>query len=399
MRILYVGTLPPHPGGAAISCAQILAGLMARGHSVAAIAPVTPTTVEGARAFAVAHPALDVTRYPVAYSDHESAAVLTGDYRDAVSEQLRTRVQQAIVASRPDVMLVGKETFAWTAPEVARAHGVPAVQRLVGTVTYKLLEGSYPETVAAELRAKLAAIDGFVTPSRDLAGAVPRLGLDRVRVIPTAIDLEQFHPAPRDPRMAARYGIAADDVVVAHLSNLKPVKRALDMVSSAALALPRDRRLLYLVIGDGSGRAELERASRELTLGDRVRFTGWLPYEEMPAHVRLADLVVMPSASEGLARAYVETQASGRVLIASDIPAARQVIVDGESGLLFRRGDIEALADVTLRAAADPALRARLGRNARDVAEHHALEGAVDAYEALLSDVARRRGRGAPVSR
>jgi glycosyltransferase involved in cell wall biosynthesis len=288
-------------------------------------------------------------------------------------------------------VLTGKETFAWTAPGVAHAHGVPVVQRLAGTVTYSLLEGKYPEALTQELRTKLAAIECLVTPSRYLAATVPRLGLGRVVVVPTSIDLDRFVPGPRDVDLATRHAIAADDLVVAHVSNLKSVKRPLDVVESAALALQEHRRLVYLIVGDGALRPQLERAAQDLGIADRVRFAGWRPYEEMPAYVRLADLVVMPSTSEALARAYVETQASGRVLVASDIPAAREVVEDGETGLLFPRADARMLATVTLRAAHDPALRAHIGRHARRRAERHSIVDAVDAYEGILHDVARAR--------
>lgn len=393
MRILYVGTLPPHPGGAAISCTQILAGLAARGHSVTAVAPVTPETLEGATTFDRGHPAWTVIRYTVQLYDHGSAAIQAGEYRDAVNDQLRRAVSGAIVDSNPDVMLTGKETFAWTAPGIARARGVPVVQRLAGTVTHGLLDGAYPEPLLRELRAKLADIDQLVTPSRYFGTAVPRLGLHRVRVVPTAIDVACFHPAPRDAELAARYGIGPDEAVAAHVSNLKAVKRPLDVVESAALALREEHRLVYLIVGDGALRPDMERAAREFRIADRVRFVGWRPYDEMPAHVRLADMVLMPSASEGLSRAYVETQACGRVLIASDISAAREVVVEGETGLLFRKGDVHALAAATLRAARDPVLRASIGHRARKQAEKHSVVDAVAAYERLLCEVA-RAGRG-----
>lgn len=389
MRILYVGTLPPHPGGAAISCTQILEGLAMRGHSITAVAPVTPETLEGATAFDRGHPDLAVIRYTVQFYDHGSAAIQAGEYRDAVNDQLRRVVSRAIVDSKPNVMLTGKETFAWTAPGLARAHGVPVVQRLAGTVTHGLLEGAYPEPLLRELHAKLADIDHLVTPSQYFGAAVPRLGLDRVRVVPTAIDVACFHPAPRDAELAARYGIGPAEAVAAHVSNLKAVKRPLDVVESAALALREEPRLVYLIVGDGALRADMERAAREFRIADRMRFVGWRPYDEMPAHVRLADMVLMPSASEALSRAYVETQACGRVLIASDISAAREVVVEGETGLLFPKGDVHALAAATLRAARDPALRADIGRRARQQAEKHSVVDAVAAYERLLCEVAR----------
>jgi glycosyltransferase involved in cell wall biosynthesis len=94
---------------------------------------------------------------------------------------------------------------------------------------------------------------------------------------------------------------------VAHASNLKPVKRPPDVVRTAAAACSRDPRLFYLIIGDGLMRVPMEAEVRAAGLADRFRFVGWRSYREMPAYLVMADLVVMPSASEGLARVYVET--------------------------------------------------------------------------------------------
>ena len=390
MRVLYVGTLPPYPGGAAISCAEILAGLAKRGHSVRALTPITADTAREGRAFDAAQPGLAITRFPVPHFTSGQLTLEPEGYRAVVADHLGRLLPLAIAESRPDVVFVGRETFVWTAPAIAHAHGIPVVQRLAGTLTRALLEGAYPETLAAELFVKLDRIEALVTPAHHLAEGVAGLGLTRVSVIPTAVDVTHFRPAPRDEGLARRLSIETDAVVVAHVSTLKSVKRAHDVIGSAAVTLARDRRLVYLVVGDGETRLALEETTRGLGLADRVRFTGWRPYEEVPGYLALADMVVMPSESEGLARVYLETQACGRVLIASDIPAARQVIQDGQTGLLYSRGDVAALSAVTLRVAQDPQMRANLGRRAREQAEGYSLGRLLDAYESLLGKVAQR---------
>ena len=97
----------------------------------------------------------------------------------------------------------------------------------------------------------------------------------------------------------------------------------------------------------------------------------------------------MPSEWEGLARAYVETQACGRALVASDIQAAREIIVDGETGVLFRPGDVTDLTDKILGLAGAPERRAAIGRQARARIRPHALDGAVEAYVGLLAELVR----------
>jgi glycosyltransferase involved in cell wall biosynthesis len=120
---------------------------------------------------------------------------------------------------------------------------------------------------------------------------------------------------------------------------------------------------------------------------ERFAFTGWVAHECVADYLNLADVVVMPSESEGQARVYLETQACGRTLLASDIASAREVVVHGKTGLLFRRGDIKDLTEKTLAAAKDPQLRKSIGRQARARVGIHALDTVVAAYDAMLGEV------------
>ena len=119
-----------------------------------------------------------------------------------------------------------------------------------------------------------------------------------------------------------------------------------------------------------------------------MKFVGWVPHDNMPEYIRLADIVIMPSEAEGLARVYLETQACGRLLLASDIPAAHEISNQGATAMLFRTGDIDDLTTKTLLAASNPDLRVAIGHWARqNVVRHHRLEEAVASYEATLQNL------------
>jgi phosphatidylinositol alpha-mannosyltransferase len=98
----------------------------------------------------------------------------------------------------------------------------------------------------------------------------------------------------------------------------------------------------------------------------------------------------MPSEDEAQARVYLETQSCGRVILASDIAAAREVITDGETGVLFRMGDAADLAASMLRLAHDAELRATIGRRARRCITAHAMPTIVRAYLDVFADVVAR---------
>ena len=148
-----------------------------------------------------------------------------------------------------------------------------------------------------------------------------------------------------------------------------------------------------LILGDGPLGKQMGEAAAERGIRSRFRFTGWLDHAAIPRHLSLADVVVMPGEFEGRSLVYLETQACGRVLLASAIQSAREVIVDGKTGLLFRTGDVAHLAARLLEILGDARLRETIGRQARCAAERYALPGVVAAYEALFRDIISRRLR------
>jgi len=203
-------------------------------------------------------------------------------------------------------------------------------------------------------------------------------------VIPNPVDLERFRPAARSSAMSAGLALADGQVVVTHISNLKDLKRPLDLVDAAEIALREDDRLVFVVLGDGPCRGAVEQAAASRGLDGAFRFPGWVDHHLVPDFINASDLVVMPSAGEAQALVYLETAACERTLVASDIPGAREVVEDGRTGLLFPTGDVSALAATILTAARDPGLRARLGRQARRSLAPHSLDRVVAAYEQVL---------------
>lgn len=391
LSILYVGTLPPHNGGTAISSSLLLIGLAARGHRVRAIAPITAETLEAGERFALTAPRLSVRRYEVPYFETSPDIPAPNAYLRLEAAGVGQLFAELADEQRPDVVLAGRESFARVVPALAASRGLPCVLRVTGATSSALLEGAIEAERAAALLAGLRSVDALFTPARHLAQRLEALELGRIHVIPNAVDLDRFRPRARDEKLAGSLGIASDDVVVAHVSNLKPLKRPLDVVASAERALREEPRLFYLVVGDGLGREEMETACSAAGLRGRFAFSGWLDYERVPDYLSLADVVVLPSAFEAQARVSLETQACGRVLLASDIAGTREVVVDGETGVLFRSGDADDIAAKTVYLARRPDVRARIGERAREAVRAHSLHFAVGAVDVLLRDTVRAR--------
>jgi len=384
MRILYVGTLPPHPGGSAVVAAQILRGLAGRGHRVRALAPITPETLSTGDVFAAGCPEIDLTRFLLPYFENAHDESGPDTYRQLEWTRILEALPGLVRDEHPDVLVIGRESVAWHVPDFAIAHDIPSLLIVHGGRTFASLEQGSWVSKDGGLLEQFRKTDRVVAVAEHLGKRLSRLGVNGIEVIPNPVDLERFQPRERDEALRQAWHIAEEDFVVVHASKLSSVKRPLDIVESARLALREKARLLYVVVGDGPLKHGMREACARSKIDVRFRFVGWVDHSKMPDYFNLADMVVMPSESEGQALVCLEAQACARVVLASRISGAEEIIRDGDTGMLFDKGDIEALTANTLSAAGDPVLRQRIGQQARCAASAHALHEIVGKYEASL---------------
>ena len=387
MNLLFAGPLPPFEGGAAFVNRDLIAGLARRGHRVRAVAPVMAKDLSLAEAFARAHPNISFRWF-----QQPRYVLISGpadEIRDAVSAEARQFADtlSAEMAHEPDIVICGRESAAVALTQVEAAASVPAVVIAHGKGFVDAANGDWPPPLQDRIVSAYHRCGRVILVARHLQRWLGALRLPHATVIGNAADHRLFFPAPKDPELMRRWQIQPDDLVVAHLSNLGPIKRPFDIVKAAGRALAREPRLLFLIVGNDRLRGEMEEACVGAGIAGRFRFAGWVDQSESPRYLNLADMVVMPSQLEALSLVYLEAQACGRVLIASDIPAAREVIEDGVTGLLFPMGVIEAFSERILLAAAQPGLRAAIGRRARAQAEASGMDEWLDAYERALREL------------
>jgi glycosyltransferase involved in cell wall biosynthesis len=247
----------------------------------------------------------------------------------------------------------------------------------------RLVAGLRPGAPLGEALADLPKATRCVTVAHHLARSLAGAGMAAV-VIPNSVDLGHFRPDPPSPALRQALGLGPNALVVLHASNLRQLKGVPDLIRSAARVAREEARATYVIVGDGHTRRDLEDLCRAQELTGRVRFVGEVEHAHMPGYLRLADLVVHPSAIEGQSLVCLEAQACGRPVLASDIPGARELIRDGDTGFLFRAGDVADLAARTLAVLRDPAGRAVVGARARAAAVRRARPPLVRQYEAVL---------------
>ncbi len=248
--------------------------------------------------------------------------------------------------------------------DLVHAHWLPsgAVAALTGRPFVVQLWGTDVELARRARRLArplLRRARVVICASEELAEAARELGAESVRVIPSGVDLPDTVAPPDEPPH------------VLYAGRLSPEKGILDLVAAA-------RGLPLVVAGDGP--------LRERVPGAR----GFVPHVELLRLYERAAVIACPSRREGFGVVCAEAMAYGRPVVASAVGGLRDLVVDGETGLLVPPGDTAALRSALERLLADADLRRRLGAAARQrAAERLSWERSVSltlrAYEDALA--------------
>jgi glycosyltransferase involved in cell wall biosynthesis len=205
-----------------------------------------------------------------------------------------------------------------------------------------------------------------------------------VRIIPNGVALGAFPPADPVPD-GGPVRLLCVGRLIEHKGQ-RDLIRAVGRLRDAGVAVTLD------LVGSGDARAAYEAEVAALRLGDRVRFLGYVPREAIARCYAAAHAFVLPSASEGMSVATLEAMAAGLPVVITRTGASGDLVVDGENGLLFDRGDVGQLTVHLARLAADRGFARRAGAASRARAARFAWDDVADAYLELLGSLARARG-------
>ena len=212
---------------------------------------------------------------------------------------------------------------------LARRLGIPYSVKARGADIHYW--GRLPATRKAVAQAGQDAA-GLLAVSEAMKRSMVALGLEAeiIRVHYTGVDLDRF--APRD-RAAAKARFHLDGPVVLCVGNLI-TRKGQDLLIRALAELPG---VTLLLAGHGPDRAAYQRLADELGVAERVGFLGAVPHQDLPDIYNAADVMALPSASEGLANAWVEALACGTPIAISDVGGAREVLNEPEAGRIVER--------------------------------------------------------------
>jgi len=281
----------------------------------------------------------------------------------AVMTGLAQRLRAVIDIVKPDILHAHSPVLnALPALRVGHAAGLPVVYETRafwedaaadhGTTT----EGSvrYRLTRAMETYAFRHA-DAVTTICAGLRDDIVARGIppEKVTIIPNAVDVEKF-PIGGLPDPILKQQLGLGNARVLGFIGSYYAYEGLDLLLTALprlLAQAQDVRVL--LVGGGPQEERLKQQAHQLGIADKVVFTGRVPHEQVQHYYNLIDVLVYPRHSMRLTELVtplkpLEAMAQGRLLVASDVGGHKELIRNGETGVLFKAGDAQSLTDKIL---------------------------------------------------
>jgi glycosyltransferase involved in cell wall biosynthesis len=211
---------------------------------------------------------------------------------------------------------------------------------------------------------------------------------DRIRLIVNGVDCVRFSLANGREKIRTELGLALDDEVVGCIGNLRQEKNQRLVIKAVSLLHRKRPRLKLIFCGDGDCRADLERLAVSCGISKITYFLGHR--FDIPQILSALDLFCLPSYYEGMPLSILEAWAANKPVIATDAIGIRELIVNGETGILLPPDQPHAMANAIDRMLSNPREMLLMAANGRNiVAEKYSLQAMVAQYANLYENLVR----------
>jgi glycosyltransferase involved in cell wall biosynthesis len=253
------------------------------------------------------------------------------------------RVFHRVVSEfRPDVVL-GAWAFpdGWAAVKLAHEAGLPIALKVHGSDILTIDRASPKWARTAEA---LSEAETVVAVSQDLAEKASTFGipLEKARVVYNGVDSDLFRPGSME-EARTKLGLELGVPTLLYIGNLFPMKGVDVLVDACDQLKKQGQSFRCCIVGSGGMRPSLEAQIKMLGLQDNVRLVGARPHRDLPDWFRAADVLVLPSYSEGVPNVLLEAVACGTRYVASRVGGIPEIAHLG-MGWLVPPGDVDALA-------------------------------------------------------
>lgn len=188
-------------------------------------------------------------------------------------------------------------------------------------------------------RSRLKYADSVIAPTSKVKDTLLSYGINNtISIIPSGISLEQHQKRiTPEERKEKRHALGIDDssLVLINLGRLGTEKNLEELLELFAKAITKNKKLVFLIVGDGPAKKPLEKLAEGLGISEYVIFTGMVDPADVQNYYQLGDIFVSASTSETQGLTYVEAAANGLPLLCRQDLCLKDVLIPGENGYEF----------------------------------------------------------------
>ena len=208
----------------------------------------------------------------------------------------------------------------------------------------------------------LKRTDQVLVTTETYAATSRAIWQSHAKVIPLGVDIERFNPRNKGDKVREKYGLG-DEKVVMFVGRLAFHKGVNHLIDAAGIY----KKAKYLIVGAGPKESSFKKLAAASPNSKNIIFTGKVDGKDLPSYYAACDVLVLPSISRLEAFGFVtlEALATGKPVIASDMPGMREVVVDGVDGFLAEPLNPDDIANKIKKLLEDETLRRQFGANGR----------------------------------
>lgn len=242
--------------------------------------------------------------------------------------------------------------------------------------------------------------DLLITLTEELADELAGWGVDRKRIVlvPNAVDTERFTPIARDEAIAKQLDLRAGVPVIGYAGSAVAYEGLELLIEALSLLKKQGEDFIFVLVGDGKVIDTVKACAKALGVEDRCRFTGRVPFDQVPRYLSCMDIMPVPRLSSAVTEMVsalkpLEAMAMGKAVVLSDVSPHKVMAGNNERAHLFRKDDAQDLARALQQLMHDAGACARLGKAARAWTEEtRSWNRVASAYGQALEGI-RRAGR------
>lgn len=191
----------------------------------------------------------------------------------------------------------------------------------------------------------------------------------KIHVIPNGVDTQKFIPIDRNYQLIKKLSVE-DKKIIGFIGSFYKFEGLPVLLKSIKTILNNCKNVVFLIVGSGREEASLKNLAKELGVSDKIIFTGRVDHNSIMSYYSIIDVLVYPRLNRRITNLVtplkpLEAMSMGKVVLASDVGGLKELVEDGETGVLFKSEDANDLASKCLYLLSEVDVREKISLNAR----------------------------------